>query len=91
MIIEADGTFPVLPEPSADTQRSALYVTGDLGGGTAVLGYLDESAAFQPYSSGTVELGEQYEILHGRGVKLRIQVIGSTTPAIEVTRLLLDR
>jgi len=83
MIITANGT------PRIDTVKSIsiVYVSGTLGGGVAKLGYI-ASGVFVPFVVDSAELtlttGEQYELHHGYNMPVFLQLVGSTSPNLEI-------
>ena len=62
---------------------TSLFVSGSLGGGTARLGYVDSTGTFIPFTDGSVLVGEQYEVRHGKGNPLMLELLGSTGAALE--------
>ena len=63
---------------------SVVYISGSLGGGTAAIGYYTQGV-FTPLSgASSLDTGEQYEIRHGYGMPLFIQLVGSTSPTLTV-------
>jgi hypothetical protein len=80
MLLEVDGEYPL--ELGA-VASSTVYVSGSLGGGVLTLGYRD-NAGFVPLSDGVLQIGEQYMVIHGTGMHLRVSLTGSIGAAVTV-------
>ena len=71
-----------------DTQAnsvSIIYVSGSLGGGTATLGYYDDTG-FVALTEGALTIGSQTEVRHGSGMQLFVHLTGAVTPSLIVLR-----
>lgn len=79
--ITEDGEYELNANGHIST---VVYVTGDLGGGTATIGYLDSASAFVAFSAGAAIAGEQYKVEHGDDVRLAIKLISSTAADMDV-------
>ena len=94
MLIKEDGTVKIKPVTAGvglGGSMSALLVAGNLGGGTALVGYMNgDTGVFSPFkdSTGLVNLelvsGRQYQIAHGMGIDVYVQLTGSTSPILSV-------
>lgn len=82
MIITADGRYKL--NPNTGSSITTVLVTGDLGGGTAAMGYTASDATFVPLVDGEVVVGGQYEVRHGGGVHVFLELTGSTGANLEV-------
>lgn len=83
-----DGLYK-LNKLTTGNDKSIVYTSRDLGGGTATIGYKDSSGNFislkDDVGSDVLAIpGEQLLIEHGRLIELYLQLSGSTTPDLEV-------
>lgn len=82
MIINADGVTKL--NANTGSSVSVVYVSGDLGGGVGTLGYTNGSAEFVPLTDGAVEIGGQYQVNHGGGQNIFLELVGSSAAALDV-------
>lgn len=80
MLITVDGVYKLEVQ---NVGTSVIYVSGSLGGGTATLGYMAGSG-FVGLTDGALAEDTQTEVRHGMGMKLVVQLVGSSTPSLEV-------
>lgn len=86
MKITEDGIYPVKQTYStAAIGTSVVLVSGDLGGGTATLGYYDEESTFIPFTDGEMIPGEQLYVHHGLQIRMFAEVVGSSGANLLVT------
>ena len=87
MSIIVDGVYAV--STSELDSASALYVSGNKGGGVLTLGY-KVGDQFVPYLDDddlpvVMNVDKQYEIRHGRGKNLYVSLTGSTGASVAIT------
>jgi hypothetical protein len=82
MKITTDGRYKLNPNTAASI--TTVLATGSLGGGVATLGYTSSDATFIPLVDGAIEVGGQYEVRHGSGVHVFLNLVGSSGAALEV-------
>ena len=85
MIITANGAFKLKTTGKA----SAVYVDGDLGGGTATVG-MQTSSGYVPYkddagSDVVLDIGQQYEVRHGQNKDVYIDLTSSSNASLNVS------
>jgi hypothetical protein len=79
MLLVADGVKEVVTSGSI----SAVYIEGNAGGGTVLLGTMG-TGGFNAFADLVPVVGGQYEIRHGQGKDLYVSLAGSTGAALNV-------
>lgn len=79
---DATKTLPTIGK------ASAIYVAGSVDGGTATLGYQASTGFVSLKDDAGADIvlvsGEQQTIYHGFGITLQVQLVGSTSPTLEI-------
>lgn len=91
MIIKTNDIFKLITSGS----KCAVYLAGDLGGGTATLGYVTPNKGFVAFTKedGTdyvLEVGKQYSVSQGFNCDLNVKVVGAVAPDLELLALRVD-
>lgn len=85
MKIETNAIHPIATKGPA----SVIYVSGDLGGGVATLGYVYEGALVslkdETGADIILESGKQYLVNHGHDMNLAVELTGSTAASVLIT------
>jgi len=83
MIITADGNHAL--NQNLKNGKLILYVSGEYGGATASLSYVDSVGSTIPLTDGELLTGQQYQIDAGKYITLFATVTGASgTTAIEI-------
>ena len=86
MKITEDGNYPINYNgiSKKNSTRSILYISGNLGGGTAALHYGDGDTLV-PLIDGALTPGEQYQIAHGTDIAIILVIAGSSGADLNVS------
>ena len=84
MKLTTDGIYPLNLIKECVVDKTAIYVSGNAGGGTLTVGYTDDYGTFIPLEEGVLTVGTQGVFFHGFGMNLHAQLAGASGAALSI-------
>lgn len=84
MILTTNGVYSLKQANDTVSDKTAIFVSGDLGGGVLTVGYKNDFGDFVAFKAGQLAAGDDSVFFHGSSLKPYVKLEDGVNPSVSV-------